>query len=163
MATSLSEIYSIKTPTRVYKLSFDRVPSGLAITAPGREIHLRCTSAIKPTKSNENIPIFLPGGHELLVPGIYTPKGTIKLTLVKIEGCEVEELINSLQQCTRESGTGMSFDFTLTQLGVDYTPLKEAYKMIRCFCESVDRPEWDASKLPLVTVISYTDFRNKRT
>jgi hypothetical protein len=178
MATSLSQIISIGTVTRLYnyELSFDRVPSGIALSAPGREVHLRCTSAERPTKTNTNISVSLPGGHILPEPGIYKVAGTINLKLVETEGCEVEELINSLQQIcwvddtgvqshmNSKSGTDMSFDFTLTQLGVDYTPLR-AYKMIRCFYESVDRPGFDgstsdASKLTLK--IRYTDFRNKR-
>jgi hypothetical protein len=88
----------------------------------------------------------------------------------------MEDLIYSLHQCVwrddtgvqdhmnSKSGTDMSFDFTLTQLGVDYTPLR-AYKMIRCFYETVDRPKLDGSASDasrLTLKIRYTDFRNKR-
>lgn len=178
MATTLNEIISIGTPTRVYKyeLTFDRVPGGLSISTPGRDIHLRCTSATKPKKTNQVIEISLPGGHVLPEHGIYKPEGIITLTLVETENCTIEELIDSLQQCVWEdntgkqlhmnstSGTDMSIDFTLTQMSVEDEPIR-VYKMLRAFYEDVDRPQFDAStsdatRIPLM--FRYTDFRNER-
>jgi hypothetical protein len=120
--------------------------------------------------------VSLPGGHILPEPGIYKVDGTIDLSLVETEGCEIEELIDSLQQCTwvndtgvqshmnSKSGQDMSIDFTLTQLGVDYTPLR-AYKMLRCFYEKANRDNFDGSRsaafIPTLT-FRYSDFRNKR-
>ena len=90
--------------TNNWDVEFLTLPQGLGAISQG--INLRCISTDIPSKSGSSVSVQIRGLPPVKQPGIYTPGGTIELSIVETVDNFVSQVILDWREMCFQTGTG---------------------------------------------------------